>query len=70
MLTPLLEPPGPVIVPEKFAAAAVSVPVIVGDVNDLLVIVCVAVFEISSVPAAGKISVLEAEELWGAACSV
>ena len=39
ILTPLLEPPANVVVPEKFAAATVAVPVRVGEVNDLFVIV-------------------------------
>ena len=39
ILTPLLAAPAKVTVPEKFAAAAVVVPVSVGEVNDLFVIV-------------------------------
>ena len=63
ILTPLLAAPAKLTVPEKFAAAAVVVPVRVGEVNDLFVIVCVPVFDISSVPAEGKRSVFEAEAL-------
>ena len=63
ILTPLLAAPAKVTVPEKFAAAAVVVPVRVGAVNDLFVIVWVALFDINSVPAAGKRRVFEAAEL-------
>ena len=49
--------------PEKLAAAAVVVPVRVGAVSVLFVIVCVPVFDISSVPPAGRVNVFEAAEL-------
>ena len=69
MLTPF-DPPAKLTVPEKFAAAAVVVPVSVGAVRLLFVNVCAPSVVAKTVPTCGKLSVLLADKLCAAACQV